>query len=42
MSKYFEDFISYTNYLKKYDLNADHLKKTKVQFLVIFIAAVEK
>lgn len=36
------NFISHTNYLKKYDFNEKHLKRTKVQFLVIFTAASRK
>lgn len=46
IAKYFEgfklNFISHTNYLKKYDFNEKHFKRTKVQFLVIFTAASRK
>lgn len=34
--------MSYINYLEKYNFNAGHLQRTKVQFLVIFIAASRK
>lgn len=36
------NFISHTNYLKQYGFNENHLKRTKVQFLVIFTAASKK